>query len=297
MLKRHANALRRALRNGKGYRFTSSKIEGGSFKSFARDIKSFANSSAKKVKRFAVKNSDVVLNEVIKPAGEKLLKTGRKIGHNMVKKAVLQARNNGYDVKDFAPLAHELIDSNNVNDLKKLGDHAEQVAVKRIVKEGVKYASEKMKQHYGNGLTMSNGLEIESGIHKPTGLRLPTKGSQEAKDRMSRVRAMKGNGILKDIKKFGRTKVGRILKHVGKTVLKGVANVAVDGVASYALGNPLAGALVGSVINKPINKQIDGLGIGNYINANAGGGDGTLLRRSVPRKKSGAVRGGSFISY
>ena len=186
---------------------------------------------------------------------------------------------NGYDVKEFAPVLHNAIDANNVDDLKKTGNQAGRVVAKRAMKEAIDYAT-KATQQTGGALKLSFA-----------------KGSQEAKDRMAKVRAMKGNGILKDIKKFGRTKIGRTLKNIGKTALKGVANATVDGLATYALGNPIAGSIVGSVANDQINKKIDGLGIGHYINANAGGGDGTLLRRSVPRKKSGAVRGGSFISY
>ena len=88
------------------------------------------------------------------------------------------------------------------------------------------------------------------------------KGSPEAKAHMAKLRSMRKEGgkvnVMKSLKNFGRTPAGKVLKSIGKSALKSVADAGITALATVTTGDdPVLGSLIGSQVNPIVNKQIN----------------------------------------
>ena len=144
------------------------------------------------------------------------------------------------------------------------------------------------------------------------------KGSQEAKDNMARLRAMRKPTTI-DGGKFSFKKIGRDLKKAAKheatnfindnkrimlkdakEALKTTASVGIGAPITYVTGNPVLGALGASLImdKSGANKKIDGLGYTPKILQPVGAGDQVIINRTSygkGLKQSRSISGNGFL--
>ena len=275
------NRLNRNFKNGKGFRFSASSYQLHDMDDMeGGNIFKKAGRAIRKTAKSAVKQGRQHANKNINLA----LDAGQK-----------QARNYGNVAQDFAEReGNKYADkvSGYANEYKGRAEkHVAQTA-NRVSKQGLDFLDKKLG---GKGVA---------------------KGSQEAKDKMAALRAMRGNGFFKNIsrkvkktgkklgnqavskaksegKKLGRQVVNRV-KDEGKNVLKKASRSALD--ASFStLGSiapPGFSLLVDPLLdkaeraaNRKLDKQIDGLGVsskGNYT-----------LGQNYPKTR--IMHGGSFL--
>lgn len=305
--------VNRAIKNGKGYRFAAHKIQGGKL------------NISKLAKKVGHTLHNIVKSKPVKAIGHALLNIGtaygeqngyidkhqadvlNDVGHNAIDSKITRVKNIGKnELSNYT--AQQLADYGAEHDIDT--SELNRALQENIAGMGIKFT--KTDKQIGNlikKVAVKRGNDIANGtnqlIKKINGGRL-TKGSKAAKEHMAIIRSMKSGGSLRsDMKKFGRTHVGKALKNVGKNVLKGVADTSLLAAGTAATGNPLGGVVLSAAASPYVNKQIDGLGVrgrrrsvnggavNNYINQDIGAGSYTLINRShTPR-----IKGGSFLTY
>ncbi len=250
--KKDYKKLINAVKNGKGYRFSEKNVKGGSlwgtFKSGLSKVGNFIKSNVSKedVKNVINKGVDMVAPESVK---------------EIAKSAVSKAVDYSYD------------DSNKGKSLK---EHALSLAneLQPEIKDVALKAGKKVMDKVQEKLNQSSPDEEVQG----EGLRKKrfVKGSQEAKDHMARLRAMRG------MKKGSGMKQK---KRRGKGVWDNIASSLIH------TGLPTLGHISGEILGGPAGAMV-GEEIGNLAGDTIGAATGRGLKKNKIHTKYGALTDG-----
>ena len=237
LAKSEYNKLLRAIKNGKGFRFTDKIVKGGSLWGSIKAGVGKVREGISRVGQFIKKNVDPNIVKSIVDAGidvvpKKYLNDKYK---NLAKTAADKTVDFSYmdnSGKSLTENALSLADKLSP-ELTEVGYDAKDLALRKANK-----LAQKIKTRFEEKpMVEGDGIRAEAVKNKR-----PLKGSQEARDKMQKLRAMrkiKGSGII-----------GNILLPVA------------GGVAGSFVGG-LPGELIGQSLGMAVGRVIDGDGVKN----------------------------------
>ena len=336
--RKDALRLRRNVKNNKGFRFSPEKtevltMEGGriNFRSIGRKIKRGVKKATKYVTSKKGLAGDLVdyaipattgallgtVGSLAGPvAGVSASALGSKLG-SMASKKINKVAGTALPFGLNKKSTQKMMANKAIDLGAKILDKKTNLSDSKIAK--IKSASKSLVNSNPNKAIALAMQEVENhtGAKSGSGIVKFKKGSQEAKDHMAKLRAMrkpKSGGNVSDsvnevagkIEKAGKKALSRAksqtkayLKENGKSLLNTAVNA---GAASLAVSNPeLTPAILYGThkLNKAVNKKINGLGVSST--QPLGGGNSTRIVLSDPtvvsNREGKITKGGSFLPY
>jgi hypothetical protein len=260
------NKLLKAINAGRGFRFSDKIVKGGSlwgsFKEGVKKVRAGVSKVGEKLGqagKFIKDNVDPNFLKSVLDAGLDIVpdkyvnKKYKELAKSSANKAVDYSYDKDNEGKTFKENAFDL--ANKLKpELTEARYDAEDLALKKADK-----LVKKFKEKY-----IGEGIRAEEPSHTR-----PIKGSQEAKDRMARLRSMrkvKGSGMIGDI----------LLPSAGMIV------------GQLAAGVP--GAYVGSMLGTVAGKMIDGNGVKNTTHLKHGQLIDGVPRPVVSRQSAASIK-------
>jgi hypothetical protein len=152
-------------------------------------------------------------------------------------------------------------------------EHAIGKIAKKVGRKALDYSIDK-------GVPMA----INAGASYLSGGSVLQKGSQEARDKMARLRAMRGSGIGKLFKNFGKS----ISKVANSKVGHSIAKISTQaGKRAISAGLPVVGTAVGSAIGTAIGGPGFGTALGGVIGSQVGRAGASAANKKIGGKGFG----------
>ncbi|KAJ1398364.1 hypothetical protein B484DRAFT_438427, partial [Ochromonadaceae sp. CCMP2298] len=168
---------------------------------------------------------------------------------------------------------------------KKVKDFAKSKTGRAIGKIGQRVGQKALDYSIDKGVPMA----INAGASYLSGGSV-FKGSQEARDKMARLRAMRGSGIGKAFKSVGKS----INKVADSKVGHSIAKISTQaGKRAISVGLPVAGTAIGSAIGTAIGGPGFGTAVGGVIGSQVGRAGASTANKKIGGRGFGigSVRG------